>query len=177
MVESRSRSRSRSPSKGQDFPLMVLIPQIFAAHFSTPDYLQKLRETCVADRLLISKAISDNVPELILTIESEHEKKIESLNQIINECIILEEFDFKKNGLTILIPSHIVSVLIGKGGSQIKRFQNESHTEISVIDKLDGMQERQVRIHGKPRDIEVAIDSIHKLIRDRVISPEPFKNS
>ena len=102
---------------------------------------------------------------------------MQSLVHILNEFLILGEFDFKKNGITILIPSHIVSVLIGKGGSQIKKFQNDSHTEISVIDKVKGMQDRQVRIHGKPRDIETAIESIHRLIRDRVISPEPFKNS
>jgi predicted PilT family ATPase len=177
LMASRSRSRSRSPSKGQDFPLMLLIPQIFSDHFSVPDRLQRLRESCQADRLIISKPSNENISELILTIESNHEKKIQSLEQIVNEFLILEDFDFKKNGLTILIPSHIVSVLIGKGGSQIKRFQSESHTEISVIDKIEGMAERQVRIHGKPRDIEIAIENIHRLIRDRVISPEPFKSS
>lgn len=178
MVKSRSlsRSNSRSPSKDQDFPLMLLIPQAFASHFSNQEHLQHLRESCTADRLLISKALSDNIPELILTIESDLGKKMQSLVQILNEFLVLGEFDFKKNGITILIPSHIVSVLIGKGGSQIKKFQNESHTEISVIDKTDGVQDRQVRIHGKPRDIEVAIESIHRLIRDRVISPEPLKN-
>ena len=179
MVKTRSHSRSEStsPRQGQDFPLMILIPQVFASHFSSQEHLQHLRESCEADRLLISKALNENIPELILTIESDLGRKMQSLVQILNEFLILGEFDFKKNGLTILIPPHIVSVLIGKGGSQIKKFQNESHTEISVIDKMEGMQDRQVRIHGKPRDIESAIESIHRLIRDRIISPEPLKTS
>lgn len=175
MATSRSRSRSRSPSKGAEFPLMLLIPKIFAPYFSNPDHIQRLRDSCSVNRLLISKAITDNSDELILTIEADHDKKLHALQSIFDEFLILEDFDFKKCGLTILIPSYIVSVLIGKGGSQIKKFQNESQTEISVVDKLEGMQERQVKIHGKPKDIEAAIENIHKLIRDRVISPEPVR--
>jgi predicted PilT family ATPase len=127
------------------------------------------------NRLLISKAITDTSDELILTLEAEHENKLQALKLLFEEFLNLEEYDFKTNGLTILIPSHIVSVLIGKGGSQIKKFQTQSRTEISVIDKMEGMQERQVRIHGFPDDIKNAIESIHRLIKDRVISPEPNK--
>ena len=155
---------------------MLLIPKVFVPYFSDPEHIQRLRNSCSVNRLLISKAITDNSDELILTIEAEHDKKLRALRSIFDEFLILDNFDFKKSGLTILIPSHIVSVLIGKGGSQIKRFQNESQTEISVVDKLEGMQERQVRIHGKPMDIEAAIENIHRLIRDRVISPEPVRN-
>lgn len=177
MASSRSRSRSRSPSKGTDFPLMLLIPQVYAPYFSKQENMQRLRSSCTADRLLISKSLNDNIPELILSIEAEHENKMQALKSVLNEFLIQEDYDFKRNGLTILIPSHIVSVLIGKGGTQIRRFQNESHTEISVIDKIEGMQDRQVRIHGKPKDIEIAVENIHRLIRDRVINPEPVKSN
>ena len=172
---SRSLSRSRSPKRGLDFPLIILIPKIFASCFSDPEYIQRLRNSCSVNRLLISKAITDTTDELILTIEAEHDKKLQALNQLFDGFASLEPYDFKKNGLTILIPSHIVSVLIGKGGSQIKKFQTQSQTEISVIDKMAGMQERQVKIHGLPEDIKNAIESIHRLIKDRVISPEPHK--
>ena len=112
MVRSRSQSRSRSHSKSHDFPLMLIIPQAFSESFSNSENLQRLRSSCSADRLVISESLNENNPELILIIEGPHDKKVQSLTQILNEFLIIGEYDFKKNGLTMLIPSHIVSVLI-----------------------------------------------------------------
>jgi len=81
--------------------------------------------------------------------------------------IMLEQLRINEVGraeIVMLIPDNMVSLIIGKGGRQIFKFQSRSNTEISVLDGIKEMRERQVSISGRFADICQAVEDIYGLV-------------
>lgn len=175
----RSRSRSPRDSESSNLPLSIVIPQSLSNQVDTNEIIEEIiKQTRVNKihfiRTLEAPDFSDGIAHII---DRDVDKKFEAYGlvmctKILKEMIKRYPPDTSKFEIQILIPPHMVSQLIGKHGKQINTLQTRSNTEISVIDKTRGLSERQVKIAGKPRDVEFASRSIYELISERKQSPE-----
>ncbi|CAG9328703.1 FUBP3 [Blepharisma stoltei] len=172
-VRSRSRSLSPSNSPSPESSLMLLIPESLVSHFINPDVTSRIKEESQIDKICIFEPNGVTREKIIGLYSADLNKRLHGFHLIINDFLTVGDYKMKEDGVIILIPENMVSLLIGKGGKQVKYLQEKSGTSISVNDKKSLASDRQVKIIGRPIDIETATKAICQLIRDRNFSPEP----
>ncbi|CAG9327595.1 unnamed protein product [Blepharisma stoltei] len=174
MRRGRSRSRSPSPmnSPSADLSLMLLIPESLVSHFINPEVTNHIKEESKIDKICIFEPDGVTREKIIALYSVDLSKQLQAFHLIINDFLAIGDYKMKEDGIIILIPENMVSLLIGKGGKQVKYLQEKSNTNISVYDKKSLASDRQVKIVGRPMEIETAAKAIYQLIRDRNFSPE-----
>lgn len=178
----RHRSRSRSPlhSPSPDPTsqpsLMLLIPESLVSHFVNSEVTDHIQDESCLDRICIFEPDATTNEKIMALYSIELSNRLRAFHLVLNDFLTVEDFNFKEDGICILIPDAMVSLIIGRNGKQVKSLQEKSATNISVSDRKILPNERQVKICGRPRDIEAAVEEICKLVKDvkdRNFSPEP----
>jgi len=170
-MSSENSYRSQSPEGAEDFPLILEVPENLVRCFTEKEVTQRIVEESKVEGI----RLADSPGYTIMIIDAfEIPKKMYALQQVLEE-FSLNDYDIKSQGITIRIPTHMVSLLIGRHGSQIKQFQDRSFTDISVLEKRPQLEHRQIKVKGAQMDIITAVESIQGLIKDRFNSAE-FKN-
>ena len=165
------RSRSRSPHT--TWPLKVCIPFSLVTHFSEPHINSNISSDSRISRIKFYQPYESG--DGIMEVHSqETSAMVTALNSILTEFITQENIDLSREGIKIIIPSSSVSLVIGRAGKQIKKFQEDTNTTISILDdKKSSSGKKEVLIKGAGRDIEHAVEKILELISDNKERKQP----
>jgi transcription antitermination factor NusA-like protein len=168
MQEDRLRCRSRSRSlvrADTSMPLTLFVPHHISAEMNDDELINRVVETTDTTIKFVETTHSREFTDSLFIIEGKtFEAKIDAFEALVNKMQGLQSrfrFDLK-----IGIHNSLVSILIGKGGSQIERIQKQSNTKIMVVDPKTNLSDRIVIIEGNKEDCIVAVKLVYGKLMD-----------
>lgn len=175
----RNRSRSRSQTPEQETQIMLLITEAYVSHFTNTEVLNHIKEDSGIDRYCLYETGMNSNERFLAILSPDLNKCMKAYKLVINEFMTIPEFSINSEGMIIMIPENSVASLVGRNGSTIKKFQEQSGTKITVLDKIASSSDKAVKIVGRSDSVEEATLKIQTLIyrRSRNQSPKRYGSS
>lgn len=129
--------------------------------------------------------IPDLKGSILKIFDKDQKYKTKALQRILEEMLKLKKIrskryesegtrERKENEIVTinLVPEGLVSLLIGSKGKQIGHIMNDSRTDIVVIQPINKMPYRCVKIEGQVPNLMIAYENINKTLEERSIHVE-----
>lgn len=182
-MKSRSEGSKSGEKKKLKFPYLLFVEDESIDYFTAKNnrILEDIKKETDIEQIEFDSRLK--IPDLkgsILKIFDKDQKyKTKALQRVLEELLKLKknkgkryDSDSKKENeiATInLVPEGLVSLLIGSKGKQIGHIMNDSRTDIVVIQPINKMPYRCVKIEGQVPNLLIAYENINKTLEERSI--------